>query len=95
MRLPHAIKPNEQCRTPKRVIAIKCEPRINLTGSDQRPVFSERHASMSEASPKVATWPVDVRSILGSQRIAITRLGVRHCSFGLIACGSLIQDLRC
>ena len=45
---------------------------------------------MIVAEPKVATWPVDVRSILGSQRIAITLLGVRHCSFGLIACGSLM-----
>ena len=47
---------------------------------------------MIVASPKVATWPVDVRSILGSQRIAITRLGVRHCSFGLIVCGSLMSS---
>ena len=41
MRLPHAIKPNEQCRTPKRVIAIRCEPRIERTSTGQVATFGE------------------------------------------------------
>jgi hypothetical protein len=53
MRLPHAIRPNEQCRTPKRVIAIRCEPRIERVGGGGAP-------SSTQAAPpptyQVATF---------------------------------------
>jgi hypothetical protein len=68
MRLPHAIRPNEQCRTPKRVIAIKCEPRINLTDSGQIATFGE--ASLIEAyrSEKTGRWSEPVKLVFDDPR---------------------------
>jgi hypothetical protein len=68
MRLPHAIKPNEQCRTPKRVIAIRCEPRIERTSTGQVATFGE--ASLIEAcrSEKTGRWSEPVKLVFDDPR---------------------------
>jgi hypothetical protein len=63
MRLPHAIKPNEQCRTPKRVIAIRCEPRIERTSTGQVATFGEATIIEAYRSEKTERWSEPVKLV--------------------------------
>ena len=63
MRLPHAIKPNEQCRTPKRVIAIRCEPRIERTSTGQVATFGEATIIEAYRSEKTGRWSEPVKLV--------------------------------
>ena len=63
MRLPHAIRPNEQCRTPKRMVAIKCEPRIERTGTGQVATFGEATIIEAYRSEKTGRWSEPVKLV--------------------------------
>ena len=63
MRLPHAIKPNEQCRTPKRIIAIRCEPRIERTSTGQVATFGEATIIEAYRSEKTGRWSEPVKLV--------------------------------
>jgi hypothetical protein len=68
MRLPHAIKPNEQCRTPKRVIAIGCEPRIKRTPTGQVATFGEATIIEAYRSEKTGRWSEPVKLVFDDPR---------------------------
>ena len=61
--LPHAIKPNEQCRTPKRVIAIRCEPKIERTPTGQIATFGEATIIEACQSEKTGQWSEPVKLV--------------------------------
>lgn len=69
MRLPHAIKPNEQCRTPKRVIAIRCEPRIERTSTGQVATFGEATIIEAYRSEKTGRWSEPVKLVFDDPRV--------------------------
>jgi hypothetical protein len=68
MRLPHAIKPNEQCRTPKRVIAIRCEPKIERTSTGQVATFGEATIIEAYRSEKTGRWSEPVKLMFDDPR---------------------------
>jgi hypothetical protein len=68
MRLPHAIKPNTKCYTPKRVIAIRCEPRVEHTSTGQVATFGEATIIEAYRSEKTGRWSEPVKLVFDDPR---------------------------
>ena len=82
MRQPHFIKPNEQCRTPKRIIALACESKTTKKGTGYVATFAS--GSVVEAKRNDAgTWSEPIHLVfddpadLWEEIVSYTRVRAR------------------